>query len=124
MTHRRNRLARRKAARALPPTPEDMRRFSRLARVAREAAQDPAGDIKAVAKARNAVRGRTMPSGQAVAGSPFDRLCRMTERWPGMLATARIAEAGALADLADACLAVLQALDDAPQRPERADIHG
>ncbi len=125
MTHHKNRLARRKAARATPATAEHLKRYAKLAIVAGKAAQDPAGDIKAVAKARNAVRGRTMPKGQAVPGSPFDRLCRLTERWPGMRATDRITAAGELGVLAADCLAVLQALDDGPLLPrDRADIHG
>lgn len=124
MTYRANRQ-RRRASRALPATPDDLKRYAGLALAARKAAEDPAGDIKAIAKARNRVRGRTLPKGQATPGSPFDRLCRLTERWPGMLATARIGEAGVLAGLASECLAVLRALDDAPLLPPaRADIDG
>lgn len=125
MTRRKNRLSPRKAPRAAPPSPEDLKRYARLVEAARKAVADPGGDIKGVAKARNAVRGRTMPPGQAVAGSPFDRLCRMTERWPGMLGTARLAEAETLAELVEACSDVLRALDDAPLLSrQRADLNG
>lgn len=118
-------MTRRKSTRPLPPTPEDLKRYAGLVEAARKAAQDPAGDIKGVAKARNRVRGRTMPPGQGVAGSPFDRLCRMTERWPGMLGTQRLAEAETLAGLARDCAAVLRALDDAPLLSrQRADLNG
>lgn len=125
MTRSKSRLSRRQAVRARPLTAEDLRRYARLVEAARKAAADPAGDIKAVAKARNAVRGRTMPTGQAVRDSAFDRLCRMTERWPGMLATDRLAQGEALGRLARDCAAVLRALDDAPLLArERADLDG
>lgn len=114
MTHADNRLRRRKAVRAVPPTDEDLARFARLVVAARKAALRPEGDTKALAKARRAVRGRSMPSGQATPGSPFDRLCRFGDRWPAMIATARMKEAVELAGLAEACAALLEGLVPAP----------
>lgn len=124
MTHAANRLRRRKALKALPFTGEDQARWARLAAAAHKAAAYPEGETKPLSKARNAVRGRTMPMGQAVIGSPFDRLCRMADRWGGMLATARIEAAGELGALAESCDAVLAALDAGRERRAGADIEG
>lgn len=114
MTHADNRLRRRKAVRAVPATDEDLARFARLVVAARKAAAYPEGAAKALAKARRAVRGRSMPKGQAFVGSPFDRLCRFGDRWPAMIATARMKEADELAGLAEACAALLEGLVPAP----------
>ena len=124
MTHAANRLRRRKALKALPFTDEDAARFGKLVAAATAAAAYPEGETKKLSKARNGVRGRTLPPGQAVVGSAFDRLCRMGDRWGAMLATARIAAAGELGALAGECGAVLAALNAGRERRARADIDG
>lgn len=124
MTHAANRLRRRKAQRATPPTADDMARWARLVQVAAFMATFPERDPKPMAKARNAVRNRSLPQGQAVRGSDFDQLCRLTERWAAMIAGARQAEAGELRRLAAACGDILSALADARDRRTRADIEG
>ena len=124
MTHAANRLRRRKALKALPFTDEDAARFGKLVAAATAAAAYPEGETKKLSKARRAVRGRTLPPGQAVVGSPFDRLCRMADRWASMLATARIDAAEELAGLAQACGDVLATLNTGRERRGRADIEG
>jgi len=125
VTHQARRLARRKVARSTPPSGDDLKRYAKLVETARKASLDPAGDTKPMARARKGVRGRSMPKGQAVAGSPFDRLCRLADRWPSMLGTARLETAAALAALVAECAAVLRAQDDAPLLArERADVNG
>lgn len=124
MTHAANRLRRRKAQRATAPTADDMARWARLVEVSRTAALSPESDPKPVARARHRVRGRSMPRGQATVGSVFDRLCRLTLRWPSMTDAARRAEAAGLAGLAGACGQILDALTGEPAHRLRADIEG
>ncbi len=124
MTHHANRIRRRTAARHAAAGPEDMKRWAKLVLACAQAARDPGGDPKAVARGRRGVRGRIMPPGQAVVGSVFDRLCRMADRWPGMLGVARIGEAGALKALVDEAAAVLDALERQTETQVRADIDG
>lgn len=124
MTHAANRLRRRKALKALPFTDEDHGRYATLVARALAAAGYPEGETKKLSKARRAVRGRTMPPGQAVVGSAFDRLCRMADRWASMLATDRITAADELGGLAAACREVLAALTTGRERRGRVDIEG
>lgn len=125
MTHAANRLRPRKAQRAVPATADDMARWARLVLVAGRAGETPEMDPKPVAKARNAVRNRSMPAGQAVRGSAFDQLCRLTLRWPSMITPARQAEARELGRLAALCGEILDGLaGDASEPRIRADVGG
>lgn len=108
---------------------EDLRRWRRLITVAKLVARDPGFPIGDLRLARDRVRGRVMPVGQAVRGSAFDRLARLTDVWDQLTVEDRLARAEDLKTLAVACSAVMAA--DSPRggtgrpgRRARADIDG
>lgn len=106
---------------------EDLRRWARLAAVAQGVAARP-HEFQPLIKARNACRRRPLPAGHYRPDSPFYLLVKRADLWGAMSGVERERQAPALADLATAAKAALEAIaspeEEAAEPRFRKDIDG